>query len=647
MFASAIVLVVFELLNIFVGLGRIFPNFFQGVSSGNLVGNWNNFTALFGLFVLLLMFSIEFLKTKKLLLWTEYFLLVVGLLFLIIVNVPLVWVLVGIFSVIIFVYSISIQHAGVRIVHGGDDQKKFPFVALVTVFICLIFLVGSNSIGGFVSKYVSVPNTDVRPSLITTTQVSFQSLKHNPLFGTGPNTFAVDWALWQPEGITETIFWNVDFNSGFSFLSTTLATTGLLGFASLLFFIIILFIRGVQSLRVALQNPLSNYFIMTTLMISIYSWIMVAAYNPNIIMLMLAFASSGMLVGILVYKKVVPVKEFSFLNNPRHSFFAILILMILMVGTLSLTYIYVEKFASVSYFSKGLNYEMTLESLSKSEGMLLNAVRLNKNDVYYRSLSQVYLDEIRVVLQDETISADTLKSNLQQLVVLAEESARWAVKQNPKRYSNYLNLGNVYSSLSSLEVENSYESAVIAFSKAKEFAPNNPSVILAQAQLEFLNGNNKEAKAFIEEALIMKTNYTDAFFLLAQIEAGEGNISQAIKQAERAGEKNPNDQTIFFRLGMFRYSDSDYTGAISAFEKAVILDPTYLNARFFLGQAYQKVGRKDDALIQYNILSQVLPDSQDVKDALNSLSKPSSSIELVKDKDEVSLPTETGNEENL
>ncbi len=631
---SSIILMVFELLNIFVGLGRLFPNFFQGVSSGNLIGDWNNFVSFFGLMSLLLVFSLEFLKNKnRIFLTLQYVMLVLSLIFLAILNIALIWILLGVFSVIIFVYSISIQHRGVHI-EEGEVRKKFPFTALLVVFISLIFLVGGTSSGGFFAKYISIPNVDVRPTVMTTTDIAIKSLKHNVFLGTGPNTFSADWALWQPKEIAETMFWNIDFANGYSFLQTSLVTTGALGFLSLLFFIIVLFIRAIQSIKIALVNPLSNYFIITTFIISIYSWVMIIVYNPNIVMLMLAFASSGMLIGILVNKKVIPVKEYSFLDNPKNSFFAILALMILMILSLSLTYVYSEKFASIIYFSKSLNTENTIESLSKSKTMLLSAIRLNKNDTYYRNLSQVYLNEISVLVQDKKVSKDSLKSNLQKLIVLAEEASNKAIRQNPKRYINYLNLGNIYSSLSSLSIENSYDSAVKAYDKAIELAPNNPSIILAKAQLDFVNKKNSDAKKFIQQALDMKTDYTDAYFLLAEIEAGEGNISGAIKQAEKARDLNPNDSTVFFRLGMLRYSNSDFKGSVSAFEQSVILDPTYLQARYFLGKSYEKVGRKDDALIQYNILAKVLPDSKDVKDALSALSNPSTGLELKKDSTE-------------
>ncbi|MFA6354841.1 MAG: tetratricopeptide repeat protein [Candidatus Paceibacterota bacterium] len=620
LFLGALILSVFELFNIFIGFGRFFPGLLQGVSSGNLVGSWNNFALLFGLIILLCLFSIEFLKSKRLFLILQYFLLVSGLFFIIIINIPMVWILVGVFSIIIFVYSVSIQHAGIRIVHGGGEKKRFPLAALIVVLVCFAFLLGSNSIGALLSRYVNLSNTEVRPSIVTTSQIAWKAIKHNPLFGTGPNTFVMDWSLWQPKDIAQTIFWNSDFNNGYSTLSTFVVTTGILGFLAWVIFFVVFFIRGIQSLRIALKDPLSNYFIMTTFMISLYSWVTFIVYTPNILMLMLAFSSSGILIGILVYRQVIGVKHFSFLNDPRNSFFAILALMILMITTLSVTYLYVEKFTSVIYFSKGLSADNTLESLARSEGMIINAISLDKNDVYYRTLSQVYIAEIGSLVNDEKVSKEALKSNLQQLVNLAQNSASMAVSQNPKQYINYVNLGNVYASLVPLSVEGSYDSAVVSYTKAQELAPNNPSILLARAQLEYVKKNNEEARKLIQQALDLKLNYTDALFLLAQIETNEGNNDAAIKQVERAAEMNPNDATIFFRLGLLRYSASLYSSSVGAFEQAVLIDNAYWNARYFLGLSYQKVSRNADALIQFKILSQVMPDNEDVKKAIESLS---------------------------
>lgn len=639
LFIGGIILVLFELFNIFVGFERILPGFLQGISFGNLVGSWNNFALVLGLLSLVSLFTIELLKTKGFIKILQYVLLVLSLLLLVVINAPFVWLLIGIFSIVIFVYSTSVQRAGVRLVEQESEshqEKKFPFVSLLVVFVSIIFLIGNNLIGGFVSRYISINSTEVRPSIVTTSQIAYKALRHNPVLGTGPNTFVIDWALWQPKQIAQTIFWNVDFNSGFSLLATFLATVGVIGFLVVLAFLVIYMIRGVQSIKIAFQNKVSNYFIITILMISIYSWLAVILYNPSIIILSLAFASSGALIGILAYKKAIPVKDFSFLSDPRNSFFSILGLVVLMIASVTLTYVYVEKFSSIIYFSKGLNDKnnSTVEILSNAENMLNRAITLDKNDTYYRTLSQIYVNEINVLISDKSLSEDTLKSELQQLINLAQSSAESAVSQNPKQYLNYVNLGNIYTTLVPLGVDNSYESAMAAYNQASLLAPNNPSIILDKASLEYISKNNSEARKYINQAIELKGNYIDAIFLLVQIETNEGNLSEAINQAEYAAEVAPNDSTVFFRLGLLRYNNSDYSGAVSAFEKAVILDNSYVNARYFLAQSYKKVGRTEEALKQFEILNQMIPDNQEIKNAIDSVNKPSTTSDEETNKNE-------------
>lgn len=629
---SFIVLIIFEFINLFIGFDRFLPGMLQGVSNGNLIGSWNDFALLSGLIVLFSLFTFEFLKSRGTFLIAQYFLLIGGMFFVIILNTPLVWILVGLFSLILSVYSISSQQTRGSNEEDLNVKKKFPFASLIILFISLFFLIGNSSLESFVSSYVNIPNVDVRPSIVSTSSVVFKAFKYNPLFGTGPNTFSIDWALWQPKEIIQTAYWNTSFENGFSLFSTFVATTGLFGLVSIIIFIIVLLARGVQSLRIAMKDDLSSYFIITVLMMSLYTWVTVFLYTPNIVMLILAFSLSGTLIGILIYKKAILMKSVSFLEDPRHSFFAILGIIILIVGTISATYIYIEKFTSVIYFSKGLNVSGdTIQSFSKVEKMFLNAITFDKNDVYYRALSQVYIKQMGQIVNDKNISKDILKSTLQQLVDRALASANLAIKQNPKSYINYINLGDVYTAFVPLSIENSYEEAVLAYNNAEMFSPSSPVSLFSRATLEYVKKDNNEAKKFIAKALAIKPDYTDAIFLLVQIETDEGNASVAIKEAMRAGELSPNDPTIFFRLGLLRYNNSDYTGAIGAFERAVILDVNYLNARYFLGQSYKKVGRTDDALIQFKILNKILPDNQDIKNAISNISQPSQNMETILD----------------
>ncbi|MCX6754494.1 MAG: hypothetical protein NTU81_01535 [Candidatus Nomurabacteria bacterium] len=622
LFIGALLISIFEIFNIVVILGNLPGGFLVNLSAGNLIGNWNDFALFFGLIILLSIFNLEFLKLNKIFTTIQYFLLVTGLMFIAIINTPFVWFLVGIFSIIIFVYSISTQHSGMHLVHKGDGKKRFPFSALVVVLISFVFLVGGGAVSNLVSKYINISNSEVRPSISATSGIVWKSIKHNPLFGTSPNTFSMDWVLWQPKEVAQTIFWSIDFPNGVSMLSTFVATTGIVGLLAWVIFFIVFVIRGVQSSRIASKDSLSNYYIFSILLISIYSWISFIFYSPGVLILMLAFISSGVFIGILVSKKVVSVKEFYFLDDPRKSFFTILLLVFLMITTLSVTYLQIEKFVSILYFSKAIKTDNTMQSLSISEKMIKSAISLNKSDVYYRALSQIYVGQIGLLVKDNKLSSDVLKSNLQQLINLSLNSASLAINQNPKQYLNYVNMGNIYSSLVLFSVDGSYSNASNSYKKAQELAPNNPSIFLDLANLEITNKNNTEARNFIEKALVIKPNYTDALFLLAKIEVDEGNMSAAVKQVEKASAINPNDSTIFFRLGLLRYNNSDYINAVSSFEQAVLIDNSYWNARYFLGLSYQKVGRNNDALVQFNILNKISPNNQDINAAIDSLSKP-------------------------
>ena len=637
LFIGGLIVLIFEFVSLFVDLGAILPGFFKSISSSNLVGSWNSFVLLIGVIVLLSLFTLESVKTKVAFRIVLYSLLFSGILFLIIINIPLVWILVGVFSVIILVYCISVHHSQGKNIQDANSKKTFPFTSVIIIFIALISLIGNNLISNIISDRISINNLDIRPSIVTTSKIAVNSFKHNPFFGTGPNTFSIDWALWQPKDIAQTVFWNVDFASGYSLLSTFAVTTGLIGFISLLLFLITYAVRSVQSIRIALRNGLLNYFIMTALIISLYSWVSIIFYNPNIVMLMLAFSSSGVLVGVLVYKQAIPVKVYSFLSDPRSSFFSLLGLVVLLVFTATLSYIYIEKFTSIIYFSKGMIINNSIESLSNSERMLQKAISLDKNDIYHRGLSQLYLNQIGILVNDQKTSPEVLSSTIQQLIDNAQGQAGLAVVRNPKLYINYVNLGNIYSALVPLAVANSYESAVVSYDKALTLAPNNPSILLARASLEIANKNTDEAREYIKQALEIKPNYIDAIFLLVQIETDEGNLSEAIKYAEYGGEIAPNDPTVFFRIGLLRYNNNNYEGAVSALEKAVILDNSYLDARYLLGQSYKKVGRKSDALNQFNILSQVLPDNEDLKKEIQEIN------EITKESDQSKVPLKEKN----
>ncbi len=391
-------------------------------------------------------------------------------------------------------------------------------------------------------------------------------------------------------------------------------------------FLGVFFLRGLQSIRVALQSTSSNYLIMSSLFLSIYFWIILLLSNPNITIVMLAFATSGMFLGVLVSKKVLPLYDTSFLKDPRTSFFSILGLVVLMIASISATYIYAEKFVAISYFSKASSAGSDLRSLSEAEAQVVKALTLDKNDTYYRGLSQVYVAQMQAVMSDKSLSADVLKSSLQNLVTKSENASNLAIQQNPKYYLNWVNLGDLYTTFVMAGISDGYDNAVSAYTKAIAYAPNNPSILLARAKLEIAHKNNQLAREFLDQALQMKPDYVDAIFAQASINLSEGNTREAIAKVEHASTLAPNNPNVFFRLGMLRYNSFDYVGAVGAFETAITLNPTYWDARYYLGLSYQKTNRPTEAKKQFGILNKYVPNNKDIQNALNGTDMSSASV---------------------
>jgi tetratricopeptide (TPR) repeat protein len=453
-----------------------------------------------------------------------------------------------------------------------------------------------------------------------TLHIAKKAIWHNPVTGTGPNTFGIDWSIYRPDAILSTALWNVDFPAGYSALFTAFATLGLLGIVAWILFFYSFVRKGWKALAFTFKTPDANYLIMSSLVMAIYFWISIIVSNPSGLIFMLAFAFTGLFIGVLVQNKLIDVYDSSFLRDPRASFFSIFFLVVLMIVSVFGVFMHSGKFASLVYYANSQAKSATLTDLNASERKLGYALSFSDNDVFYRSLSQVYLAEMNTLASDKSVSEDIMKSNLQSLVTKAVSAANQAISLNTKYYVNWVNLGDVYTSFLGMGItQGSYDNALQAYNKALALSPNSVSIILSKAQLEMVSKNNEGARTLVNQALEKKSNYIDALFTLAQIETNEGNLNEAIKLAEKAASYAPGDSTVFFKLGILRYNANNFSGAVSAFENAVVLNNAYLNARYFLGMSYQKLGRLDDAKKQFELLQQVLPDNQDIANALDGL----------------------------
>lgn len=608
---GTLVLGVFQLTQLFFGIDKFAPGLFLGVTGGNLLGSWSNFALMFGGVIILILTILEFIPHNKIQRILLSAFAVLALFLLTIVNIYIVWVLVGIFSLIIFVYSISVNRTPER------TLKNFPYLSFFIVLISLLFIVNNATASSIVASLFGTINPEIYPSFTGTMNMVLPALKHNPFLGTGPNTFLMDWSLWKPALVTQSMFWNVDFQSGFATIPSYIITTGVLGIVSWVLLFVIFIMRSIQSLPLILKKSENIQYVILPMILAVFFWISAFTTNPNFVELVIMFAATGIFIGSLTGMNLIPVNNKSFLTDPRISFFSILSIVLLMIISISTCYVYVEKFSSIVYISTSSPKDLTTAELTKSEAKILRAISLDKNDIYYTNLSQIYLLEVQALMADKSLSTDTAKNTIQDRISNIEAAVSNSIKLNPKLYLNWKNAGDIYSTLFTYGIKGTYDNSDSAYVEALKLAPGNPGILLARAQLEVANKDTAKANTYIEEALKYKKDYTDAVFLRAQIKYDAGNVSGAITDAELAATMAPNDSSVYFRLGELKYNNGDTNGAISALEMAVRLNQNYHNARYLLAVAYKKAGRDDDSHKQFEILHNLFPENTEITDAFN------------------------------
>ena len=506
-----------------------------GGKTDNLVGSWNSFGLLAGLFGILSLFLVEFFNVSKIAKWILGASVIFSIILALIVNFALVWELFGIFALIIFVYKISF-YAGKR----HDDRKApFPVFSFSIVMISLLFFMSGQFIGGYIPSKLGLSDLEVSPSFSSTMQVTQKALMTNPVIGIGPNRFEEVWAMYKPAAINNTAFWNTSFSSGSGMLPTFAATTGILGILSWLIFLVLLVVTGVKTVFASIKKG-ENSEMAVFLIASIYLFITSFFYATGAVLLLLAFAFTGMFIGISSSQKEKGEMEFSFLDDPRKSFFSILFLIILMMVSAAVSFKYIQRFVSVSYFSQAVG----AQEVAVAESAISKAILLHANDLYFRTYAQVYLAKLNVLVSKGSALSEAEKAELQSNFDQAVNGAILATQYNPTNHLNFQMLGSVYRNVATLGLEDAYTKAIEAYTKASELNPLNPGFKLAIASTYYANKNIKEARSIALEALALKPDYIDALITLSQIEKNDGNTALAISYAEKALAVDPSSKEI-------------------------------------------------------------------------------------------------------
>jgi tetratricopeptide (TPR) repeat protein len=583
--AGGAVLGLFHLIRLFFGPDVLSFGYFT-VPASTPAGSWNDLGVFFGVMYLISLVSLLLgtLPNRIRLMLTVV--LVASLAVVLLVNFRLLSLL------------LALTTLGVVVLSFVADRTNSILVGVFSFLFLVLIAISSGPLGNITGNLFNTSYAELRPNWSLTGQIVGAGLSDvkNIVLGSGPNTFAYLWQQERPQEVTQSDFWSIDFAFSSGIIPTFAVTLGvvsvilMLGFVGYLFLLVY---RAIIHMDKG-TDPLLFSLSLASGIAALFLWIFAILYVFSVMIFFLMFILSG--IAAAAFVQMNSVNTFSFAGRGKMG-------MIVGITGVTLSFMLlvpaVLVSASRTLYGQGVveaNLAEDIEQVARAQKKIRSASLVERNDAFARTDTELGMLRIQEFLSREDID-ESDQGPFALLVRETQTSAERAIAINPANYFNWVNLGLVYETLGLLEIDNGFEFAAESYAQARVHNPTNPEIILIQARLERARNNNEAAKAFAEEALTLKENFSNAHLLLSDIELINKNVPAAIALIESAIKLSPRNSFLPYQIGLIHYSVEDYPNAIKAFSSAISLDPQYANARYFRALSYiYGDNDKDEAL---------------------------------------------------
>ena len=364
-----------------------------------------------------------------------------------------------------------------------SPSSKTSRIIVSGVFIAALFLFFFGLPFKAQFDYPNLPNGSLS---LKVAQGTLMESPKNFFFGSGMASFPNQFALHNGGALNGTIFSGIIFEqSAFGFL-TLLVETGILGAIAFLILAGVFLWHGFKLMTTSDENErptlvafaIAYYFIL----IFFFFWI-------NLGLLALAFWALGMFAAAEKQKEIV------FADKPelKKTGAALIALAGLTISVFAI-------FVSFQQYRANLAAREANENYSQGEAdkaimQTRKAISLWPQDDYYILLSNLYLQKANDFLEEKEGEAELSEEDQSSLLGIADQAiavAGLACELNPKKTSNWHNLGSVYGNLV-FAVENAGQAGLDAYNKAAELYPQSLGAVLGRAFIYEARGEKEKA----------------------------------------------------------------------------------------------------------------------------------------------------------
>ena len=379
-------------------------------------------------------------------------------------------------------------------------------------------------------------------------QISFAAVSQNTtrilegfLLGSGFGTYSVDFSRFKQASFNQDpTLWQFTFFRSSSFILELLATIGILGFSTFLFFVI----KALKELLRSIKNPLTlplllvialSFFLPFTFTIQALLFILLglfavfeglkSAKQDRFFDFELRLVALRR--GLLAIE--APGKRSKMQNILPFMFGIIVFIFVIFIGLYSLNYI-----------QSDIAFQRSIVAASKNNGSLTyeeqtKAIRkFPYRDGFYRMYSQTNLalaNSLASQLPKDKAPDKKTQDNITTLIQQSINSGRQATSLGPQTALNWQNLSAIYRALIGFG-QNAENFAVVSQQQAILLNPTNPQQYLALGGIYYQLGQWDNAQNQFQIAVSLKPDFPNAYYNLGHAMEQKNDIEGALAQYE-------------------------------------------------------------------------------------------------------------------
>ncbi len=585
-----------------------------------LVSNWDIVAVISALVVVISLVYFETIASSPKQRLISLILIITHLILVSLIIIPDIW------------YAIALSSLGILIIsciHKKTDKKIYNrlsfYIFIVALFFSVMFSLANKwnkatiftqKIADFSGKYAGINYSFVKPKFDLSFNLGMSKLKNGKIFGAGLNEFNNVWQKEKPQTILESPYWNTEFISSYSTMTTLFVTTGIFGILAILSVIIAILYGAFKEIKRKEENSNLNldeenrFYFLSSLALFLFSTALLFFF-VNVGLSIILFAVSASLLSSHIMKwKDVKISEAGYL--------------IFFVGfliVLSGSIVSINRVRSANILNSASNSFQKDNDLDKLENSLLKAARVSNDDTNYRSLTQFYLYKTQQLISASSTDQADLQKKVLNSLNNALESSKRAINIDSEDYNNYMSLGSVYSFSMNLDKQNKdayYKQAKASYTEALNHYPKNPSIPLTLAQLDY--SYNKDATSTmdsIKKSLEIKPNYSDAFYILSQLASQNNDREVALNYALKAIQSDPQNENAYVQFGILSLSTKnptkeDLNNASIAFSTVLQANSNNATAAYYLAITLTLAKDYNNAKALADSLLKALPNEQKI-----------------------------------